>query len=238
MKLTDLFESVNDKGIFKAVFTAGIPGAGKSYTAEKITAGQVQPRVINTDKSFKLPQFAAKWDIGWGDIEYRVKVTNRNQLVRYIDGLLPLLIDGTSSSVAVTIRRSGILQSFGYDVAMIWIDTPLEVALERARKRNRPVAEKYIREIYQTLSDPRFKDFHRSHFHPFVEIDNSEGALTDTVLQQAGNTMSRFFETPVQNPIGQRYIEQMRENNWKYLHDGMVSIEDITSMTAGWYGGI
>lgn len=238
MKLTDLFESINDKGIFKAVFTAGIPGAGKSYTADKIVAGQVQPRVVNTDKSFALPQFAAKWDVGWEDIEHRVKVTNRNQLVRYIDGLLPILVDGTSSSVPVTTRRSGILESFGYDVAMVWIDTPLEVALERARKRLRPVAEKYIREIYQTLSDPRFKEFHRERFHPFVEIDNSDGALTDAVLQKAGNTMAQFFESPPHNPIGQRYIEQMKENGWKYLHDGMISIEDITRMTAGWYRGI
>jgi len=37
----DLLESVNDRGIFKAVFFAGIPGAGKSYVLNKISDGGI-----------------------------------------------------------------------------------------------------------------------------------------------------------------------------------------------------
>ena len=43
-------ESINDKGVLKAVFVIGIPGAGKSYTVKKLN-GTVQPRVVNTDRA-------------------------------------------------------------------------------------------------------------------------------------------------------------------------------------------
>lgn len=45
-----LTESINDKGIFKAIFMAGTPGAGKSYVINKINDGKIQPRIVNTDK--------------------------------------------------------------------------------------------------------------------------------------------------------------------------------------------
>jgi len=42
-------ESINDKGILKSVFMGGTPGAGKSYVLKKITDGNVNPRIVNTD---------------------------------------------------------------------------------------------------------------------------------------------------------------------------------------------
>ena len=45
-----LTEGIEDKGIFKAVFLAGHPGSGKSYTLDRIKSGQIEPRIVNTDK--------------------------------------------------------------------------------------------------------------------------------------------------------------------------------------------
>ena len=36
-------EGVNDPGIFKAFFTAGGPGSGKSYVAGRVGAGKMSP---------------------------------------------------------------------------------------------------------------------------------------------------------------------------------------------------
>ena len=43
-------ESIEDKGILKACFMAGTPGAGKTYTISKVKSGQIEPRMVNTDK--------------------------------------------------------------------------------------------------------------------------------------------------------------------------------------------
>ena len=45
-------EGVNDPGIFKAFFTAGGPGSGKSYVAGRVGAGKVSPyglKIVNSD---------------------------------------------------------------------------------------------------------------------------------------------------------------------------------------------
>ena len=47
-------EGINDKGIFKACFMCGHPGAGKSYTLTKIKSGIIEPRIVNIDKAFPL----------------------------------------------------------------------------------------------------------------------------------------------------------------------------------------
>ena len=49
MLLQSLIESINDKGLFKALFIVGMPYAGKSYTVSEIT-GEISPRIVNTDK--------------------------------------------------------------------------------------------------------------------------------------------------------------------------------------------
>ena len=47
-------EGINDKGIFKAVFMVGFPGAGKSFVITKIKSGEVEPRIVNTDKTIEF----------------------------------------------------------------------------------------------------------------------------------------------------------------------------------------
>ena len=45
-------EGVNDPGIFKAFYTAGGPGSGKSYVARESGAGKISPyglKVIDSD---------------------------------------------------------------------------------------------------------------------------------------------------------------------------------------------
>ena len=61
MKLADLFnESVNDPGIFKAVFLAGGPGSGKSFVGSEIfaipKASSFSPaglKIVNSDPEFE-----------------------------------------------------------------------------------------------------------------------------------------------------------------------------------------
>jgi 4-hydroxy-tetrahydrodipicolinate reductase len=48
-----LQESINDKGILKAVFVVGMPGAGKSYTVSNLK-GQVSPKIVNTDVALEF----------------------------------------------------------------------------------------------------------------------------------------------------------------------------------------
>jgi shikimate kinase len=149
-------ESVRSNGAFKSIFMSGIPGAGKSYVIDHISDGQIQPRIVNTDTFIEYISNEVGYDINSQNYDMfrdTVKTLTAKQLSLYINAVLPLFVDGTSNSARNLFRRDGILKSFGYDTGMIWIETDVEVAIERARKRDRSVPEQFIRKVFSSLSE-------------------------------------------------------------------------------------
>jgi hypothetical protein len=236
MKFSDyLSESINDKGIFKAVFFAGSPGAGKSYVSKQITSGGVAPRLVNTDKAYEHLVHAAGAQFSGTADEYVDKAMQLTQtsLVNYINGVLPLYIDGTSNSPSSLFQRMGILESFGYDVGMVFINTDLDVALDRAASRERFVPPDFIKSVHAKVN--KNKSFYASKFgRNFVEITNN-GELTDEVILGGYRKMSSFFSSPIQSPIGQDLKERMVADRQQYLAPNYFSIEQIQKKVSVWY---
>ena len=227
-------ESINDKGIFKACFMAGTPGAGKSYVIDKISGG-VQPKMVNTDTwtEFLKALNAEGWE-GYGE---RIKYLTQAQLTNYLNSLLPLWIDGTSSNPPSLFRRQGLLKSLGYDTAMIWVNTDLDVAIARAEERGktgRQVPTKEIIKIYKEIT--HLKSYYQSQFDVFEEVSNNDGELTDKVILSLYRKMDNFFSSPVKNPIGQANIKKMKDEKVKYYEEmsGMKQGE-ISKLVQGWY---
>ena len=115
IKLTDILnEGVYDPGIFKAVFTAGGPGSGKSFAAsnlfgmpEKVPTVSAQGlKGVNTDTALEtlLKKAGLGTDIQkMGPDKYAQAMELRKKAKKqvgaamksYINGKLGLLIDGT-----------------------------------------------------------------------------------------------------------------------------------------------
>jgi len=224
-------ESIEDKGILKAIFLAGGPGAGKSYTLTKISSGDISPRIVNTDKFTEYLQ-------GDNVIENSQLLTEK-QLYLYLNSMLPLFVDSTSTHSKNIIKRSGILQSLGYDTGMLFINTSLETSLNRVKERNknvppsRKVSLDWAKEAHERVATS--KKFYRSRFPFFYEINNDEGELTDTVILKAYNKVKGFYNDTLDNPEGQRTIKIMRQSGWKYFTDGMVKEEYLKKLISIWY---
>jgi len=224
-------ESIEDKGILKACFLGGFPGSGKSYIVSKVSSGQIEPRIVNTDKYVEfLKAFKAS---EWVKVEDKVKLLTKNQLVLYLNSMLPLFIDGTSSNPSSLARRNGILKSIGYDTSFVWVDTSIETSIERAKKRKREVTEKDIRKIYNKLEG--LKTYYSKDFRHFTEILNDEGELTEKVILQAFKKVTSFFNSPIENPIGQKLVEKMRSKGEKYLTDGEYTKAFLKKLVSTWY---
>lgn len=227
-------ESIEDKGILKAIFMAGSPGAGKSYTLSQIASGSISPRIVNTDK------FVESFEEGdIRDIVDRSKILTEHQLYLYINSMLPLFIDSTSTHSKGIIKRSGILQSIGYDTGMVFINTSLETALKRIEKRNeaqpthRKVEVEWATEAHERIMAS--KKFYQSRFPFFYEINNDEGELTDEVIMAAYKKVKGFYEAPLDNPEGIRDVKIMRQAGWKYFTDGMFKEDYIKKLISIWY---
>lgn len=86
-----LLEGINDKGIFKSVFMSGSPGSGKSYVIKKIKSGMIDAKIVNTDK---YTEFLGV-HIPWAKVRDKVKRLTINEFALYLNGMLPLWVDGT-----------------------------------------------------------------------------------------------------------------------------------------------
>jgi len=228
-----LTEGINDKGILKCIFMVGHPGSGKTYSLTRIKSGRVEPRIVNTDRSY--PLFKEWWNDDWGKISVKVKTLTINQLALYINSLLPLVIDGTANKTSVILRRVGLLESFGYDVGAVAINTSLETAIERASRRKRHVDPEFIKTVYNQVN--KAKSFYRSKFHTWIEVDNDEGMLTDEVIMRAFKFMGKFYHSPLVNPVGVETVEEMKENGWKYLDPNVRPLKEIQNVLGAWYKG-
>lgn len=225
-------ESIEDKGIFKACFMSGQPGSGKSFVLSKISSGSVSPKIVNTDTWTEF--LKAYGDVKWEENKEKVKVLTKNQLLLYLNSLLPLWVEGTSVNPSATMRRDGILKSIGYDTSMIWVSTPLETALDRAAKRERPVSPQFIISTYERIQ--KLKSYYKSHFTHFVEIDNGDGELTDKVILDSFKKMESWFLRPIENPIGIDLVEKMRKDGHKYLLDTHgYSKQYLNKLLDSWY---
>jgi len=232
-----LQESVYDKGIFKAVFFAGIPGSGKSYTISKITDGSVQPQIVNFDKYAEyLGKKLGIKDVG-GEVDDifidTTKRMSRNQLVGYINSMLPLFIDSTSNKMNRTIYRDGLLKSFGYDTAMVWINTPLDVAIKRIQQRERSVPVNFVKAVHKNIEENM--GYYQNHFELFLEIKNGSGELNNEILLDAYKKISAFFKEDVKNPVGRRN-KNIAEKTSAYLVPKVYSdMNQIKSKLVNWY---
>ena len=227
-------EGIQDTGIFKACFMSGSSASGKSYVIKQIGGG-VSPKIVNTDT---WTEFHQKLDPKYSWKEYGVKEKHltKTQLSLYLNSMLPLWIDGTSSNPSAVLRRAGILKSMGYDVAMIFVDTPVETAIARNKARGRVVDEDFLEKSYK--ESQKLKSYYSTEFRHFTEILNGEGELTDKVILSAYKKMNSFFSSPIQNPIGKDLKEKMLADGDKYLidiKDGSYTKQYINKLVSSWY---
>jgi predicted kinase len=222
-------ESINDAGIFKAIFMIGPPGSGKSYTLSQLSSGRIPVKIINTDKFFEYfgnnPAFVDK-----------SKQLTSKQLTFYLNSMLPLFIDSTSSNPNNLIRRKGLLESIGYDVGAIFVHTDLQLALKRVGNRERKVPEEFIIKVYNQIES--MKDFYKGHFSTYYEIDNGQGELTSETLLRAFRRVSAFFSAPLENPIGKSLVEKMKLEKDKYLTPNIYSLDYLRTLVSVWYSKI
>ena len=150
-----LQEGLYDPNIFKAFFLAGGPGSGKTFVTRNAFGG-TGLRQINSDSAFeralkknglslKMPEDEAESrDI----LRARAKGTTDKTMDLSIKGRLGMVIDGTGRDYDKIANQKAILQQLGYDCYMIFVNTSLDVALERNKRRERSVPEYITRKSH------------------------------------------------------------------------------------------
>ena len=157
----DIDEGINDPGIFKAIVLAGGPGSGKSVVASALGLASMGLRVVNSDMYFthlmKRKGLSLKMPGDEAEEREAARLTSKavtdRRLKSYISARLGVIIDSTSGDQNKTTKILTMLKNSGYDVKIVFIETTLEVAMARNKKRARSVPDAVVEYSWKQAQD-------------------------------------------------------------------------------------
>ena len=199
----ELQEGLYDPNIFKAFFLAGGPGSGKSYVAGKATGG-TGLKSVNSDDAFEHmlnkaglslkmpPEETEPRDVVRG----RAKELTTKREKNYLEGRLGLVIDGTGREVDKILRQKAKLDELGYDTYMIFVNTSLDVALQRNANRSRSVAEPIVVKSWKDVQ-ANIGQFSNIFRQGFIVVDNNDAG--EDVFKQVYKRVQGLLRKKVQN---------------------------------------
>ena len=214
-----LSEGLYDPNIFKAFFLAGGPGSGKSFVTKNVFSG-TGLKVVNSDIVLENTLKKVGLSLSMPDeeeyfrnmIRNQAKTTVNSQLDLYVKGRLGLVIDATGRDYNVIHRQFGELQLLGYDCYMVFVNTSLEVALERNAKRERVVPEYITKNSWQSVQNNigRFQNLFG--LSNFIVVDNSksEQELVTLTMNKVNAVVRRFLNNPIKSYVAKKWMAKER----------------------------
>ena len=236
----ELVEGYKDPGIFKAVFLAGGPGSGKTYIAkglfgipDRVNVSQTGMKMVNSDKELKylLNKFGFGTNLDALPDEVFANLTNpkdpkysglrnfakdltaeRRRL--YQNGRLGLIIDGTGDDFKKISMEKAELEEIGYQTYMIFVNTTLEVALERNEKRDRVLPRSIVEDSHKSVNRNigAFQGLFGSSNFMIVDnndtIDEEKAKKRFKMLVKQG--LSKFIKTPITSKKALSWISKQK----------------------------
>jgi predicted kinase len=225
-----LNEDVYDPGILKCIFLAGGPGSGKSRIANDLFGigrglSQVSHqglKSVNSDPAFEAqlrkvgidPKDLGRiekenpelWDAITekpGSPRDKGKQITDKQKAFYEEGRLGMIIDGTGDDIGKIKAKKQHAESLGYDCYMVFVNTSLEVAQKRNKKRDRTLSEERVTEIWKACQH-NLGAFQTLFSGNFRIVDNTEDG--NNLTQDIKKAVDGFVREKTYNSIGKQWI--------------------------------
>ena len=209
----ELQEGVYDPNIFKAFFLAGGPGSGKSYVVKRTTK-MFGMRVVNSDDVFEklvktagmsmdMRNYTAAQEKRRDELRDIAKRVTRAREKNYVEGRLGLIIDGTGKNYDKIEKQMRELQQLGYESHMIFVNTSLDVALERNQKRPRKLPEPLVVKSWNNVQKNigKFQNLFRD---KFIIVDNNDPNEPPHI--EVFKRVKQLANKKVTNGIAKRWI--------------------------------
>ena len=211
--------------IFKAIFLAGGPGSGKSYVVTRTTK-MFGMRIVNSDDVFEqlIKKAGMNMDMrnySGKDLERRDEIRARAKEITkarmgdiktgeggYIGGRIGLIIDGTGKDYSKIETQMRGLQKLGYESHMIFVNTSLDVALERNEKRPRKLPESIVVQSWNNVQKNIGK-FSQLFKNRFIIVDNNKA--DEDVITGVFKRVRSLANKKVTNGIAKAWIARELE---------------------------
>jgi cytidylate kinase len=214
-----LHEGVYDPGILKVFFLAGGPGSGKSFVSGKVTSG-MPLKFINSDIYFEqlLKKANLSMDLpSLSDPDYKkamdfraaAKTKARKTEANYLEGRLGVIFDGTGDDFAKIKGLKDKCEALGYDTYMLFVNTSLDVALQRNAQRERTVRPDIVADSWRDVQSNIGKFQNLFGTSNMIVVDND--VFNEDVLNKVWKRIKNLMDAPIKNPIGKKWIKDELE---------------------------
>ena len=218
MKLKNSLEGVHDPAILKTIFLAGGPGSGKTFVSKSITSGHGY-KVVSSDKFFESmlkkekistdlealkKKDRTKFDFAMNLRDKAIKLSQKEE-DNFIKGRLGIIYDGTGADLSKIKDTRQKCFDLGYDTYMVFVNTSLEIAIERNNQRERTIPKDIVEEKWAQAQNnlKYYKNLFGENY--LLVIDNN--VFNKNLLNEFWKDVMKITRNPVKNPIGLEWIK-------------------------------
>ena len=209
-------EGLEDIASFKAIMMAGGAGSGKSFVIELSGLRSYGMKLSNSDPAYEKMLAKAGLTLTPDDIASAqgqairgdAKILTDKQKEMWLKGRLGLIVDGTGKDLDDVKEECKTMMDMGYEVGMIFVNTPLETSIERDKKRPRTLGPKLVTQTWKRVQANR-NDFKRMFGKQFIEVENASTTTIEDLTAQANKAMQKLKPWINKEPTHSIY------NNWK-----------------------
>jgi hypothetical protein len=161
------------------------------------------------------------WNIIQGGDPESIRNIAKGQLTAkrafFESGRLGILVDGTGREYGKIAAQKEKMEKLGYDTAMVFVNTSLDVAQQRNANRARVLPKETIEDLWNAVQN-NLKAYAQLFGNDFTIVMNDKpGAPPEAAVK----AIRDFVNAPVKNKIGQAWIEgELERRGVKTLKPG------------------
>ena len=143
-------------------------------------------------------------------VRKKAKLLTKARKEQYMNGRLGMIIDGTGHDYSKLSKEKLQLEQLGYDCYMVFVNTSLEVALQRNQERRRSLPEDILTKSWKDVQNNlgKFQGLFGSNF---AVVDNSKFLKPEEAQSKFGKLtkkyINKFIKRPIRNVIGKKWVQ-------------------------------
>ena len=190
----------------KVIFLAGGAGSGKGNVIRQLGLERMGFKIVNSDISLEwlkknsgLPadmrDLTKQQRSTLGKLGAQARKIARGKMMKYQGNANGVVVDGTGGSVKSMQKLVDEFKSKGYDVSMLFVDTSLDVALERNRARQeRSLLDVIVKRNHESVQNNK-STFKNIFGNRFMEVNTDNLTMTSPMPSKLVNQMQDFVNS-------------------------------------------
>ena len=187
----------------KVIFLAGGAGSGKSNVVKKLKLEGQGFKIVNSDISLEwlkknsglpadMKDLTKEQRSTLGKLGAESRKIARRKMMKYQGNGSGVVIDGTGGSMKQMQKLVKEFQDKGYDVSMLFVETSLDTALDRNRKRKeRTLLDSIVKRNHESVQNNK-QGFKEMFGNNFMEVNTDNITIKDPMPTSLVSKMTGF----------------------------------------------